>query len=259
MGGASVSHSFRLELNKLFPYRKITEEWDARPNKRRLNSVESLDYIKVNIEDLRRTYQTLKDIPIGEFESHVTEQIKGIPDGFTKRYYSSVLSMPTEEAIEIQKWIDRKRGIPWWGHMAKLSKFQAMKALKYLNDDYNPLMDERNYTRLHPLARKTYIEKIIIQFKNQTTRIRFAILRPGEEVAKHIDIPTQYATRTHLPVITNGDCFLHFVEENKVSRYHLNEGDVYRINGGHAHWASNLGKTDRIHLIICTDGPEGFS
>lgn len=132
-------------------------------------------------------------------------------------------------------------------------KSSADKSSKH----YNPVLDERNYTRRKDIC-TGYWNTILDTFKAPITRTRFAYLASNHSIKPHIDYNTTYSIRVHIPIITNSRSFLCAYDyDGKVVKQHCPaDGSVWFLNTGMRHWAENNGTTGRIHLIISLNGQE---
>ena len=151
---------------------------------------------------------------------------------------------------------EKKRGIPWTDHQKGLSTRSRLKSLINLNEEYDPLVDERNYTRLPEDLEGTYITELLSQFRARPVRARFVSLKPGTEVRPHIDYSPKYALKVHIPVYTNDKAILGFEGHGE---HHLRSGKATIVNSAIKHWAANRGDEERIHLVISLDGQEDYT
>ena len=121
---------------------------------------------------------------------------------------------------------------------------------------YNPVMDERRYTRRKDIC-TGYWNEILDTFKSPVTRTRFAYMAPGHSIKPHIDYNTTYSIRVHIPIITNDQSFMCVKNKNGIQKMHMPaDGSVYFLNTGMTHWAENNGDNGRIHLVISLNGQE---
>ncbi len=248
-----------INSKELFPGRDIAAEWDARPNKNALPALTELSHIKINLPALKELFANRSLARITAYEKNYIETLKDVDAGYSSRYYEGILTHPSAQAIALQKKLDQRRGQPWYEHSANLSRKQVLKSLKHLNEDYDPLVDERNYTQLAPGLENSYFSELLALFKGRVTRARFGKLAPGEGIRPHKDVIPQYACRLHIPIYTNPFAFSFSWERGKLSSFHMQAGRVYLLNGGKTHWAHNFGSTDRIHLVMSVDGVEDYA
>ena len=121
---------------------------------------------------------------------------------------------------------------------------------------YNPVMDERRYTRRKDIC-TGYWNEILDTFKSPVTRTRFAYMAPGHSIKPHIDYNTTYSIRVHIPIITNDQSFMCVKNKDGIQKMHMPaDGSVYFLNTGMTHWAENNGDDGRIHLVISLNGQE---
>ena len=132
-------------------------------------------------------------------------------------------------------------------------KTSADKSSKH----YNPILDERNYTRRKGIC-TGYWNTILDTFKAPITRTRFAYLAPNYSIKPHIDYNTTYSIRVHIPIVTNNRSFLcaYDYDGNIIKQHCPADGSVWFLNTGMRHWAENNGDTGRIHLIISLNGQD---
>ena len=120
--------------------------------------------------------------------------------------------------------------------------------------------DERNYRELEEWAKGTYIEEVLSMFSSPT-RTRFCVISPGGYIKPHIDYNTDYSVRYQIPITTNDWCYVGVQRKGeKPELVHLPaDGSVWFMNQGFNHAAWNMGKTDRIHMVVCVDSQEDLS
>ena len=124
------------------------------------------------------------------------------------------------------------------------------------NPSYNPIMDERRYTRRKEIC-TGYWNDILDTFKAPVTRTRFAYMAPGHSIKPHIDYNTTYSIRVHIPIITNEGALIGVKTKNGMEKIHMPaDGSVYFLNTGLTHWAENNGLEGRVHLVISLNGQE---
>lgn len=137
------------------------------------------------------------------------------------------------------------------------SKFTTYRKSTVKNDPaYNPVMDERRYTRRKDIC-TGYWNEVLDTFKAPVTRTRFAYMAPGHRIKPHIDYNTTYSIRVHIPILTNESCIMGVKDREGEHVMHMPaDGGVYFLNTGLSHWAENNGDTGRVHLVISLDGQE---
>jgi hypothetical protein len=95
-------------------------------------------------------------------------------------------------------------------------------------------------------------------------RVMIVKLKPGGVIAPHVDTGAyaDYYTRYHIVVQTNGDASLCADGETQF----MPTGTAWLFNHKSMHYGSNMGKTDRIHVIfdavtplhqVCVSDEEG--
>ena len=116
--------------------------------------------------------------------------------------------------------------------------------------------DERWYRKLQDDTPEYF--KYVFQRIPGAHRTRFARLAARSSVKPHIDYDTTYSIRLHIAIHTNADC-VNGGEDmvgTKIEQHIPADGSVWFVNPGMKHWAHNLGKTPRDHLIVSVDGQD---
>lgn len=243
----------RMNLDQLFPGRDLRSEWKSRRGTHEFGPPVQPLPIKVDASRIRDFYDNWRSREHSVFEDEVIEYAFGGRYCSPDDYWPFVVHHPSDLAVKLQKEIDERRGMPWPDYQKSLSTKRRIKSLIELNDDYDPIIDERNYTKLPKRLWGTYIEELMSQFKATPIRARFVKLMPNDEVTAHIDYSPKYALKAHVPVYTNTDSFLCFEGHGE---FHLDAGTAYVVNTGVRHWAINRGNEARIHLVVSLDGQE---
>ncbi len=115
------------------------------------------------------------------------------------------------------------------------------------------IADERFY-RKQIAAMPSYLIEVLKYFSPHLHRSRLSKLMPGKEVLPHIDYDTTYSIRLHIPIETNPEATMGVNYFGKIHEEHWPaDGSVYFVNQGCLHWAKNLGKAPRTHLILSID------
>ena len=155
--------------------------------------------------------------------------------------------------LSLTEFDSKKYNIDPSNNVFKSYKISSKTDSKY----YNPILDERNYTKKKDIC-TGYWNEILDTFKAPFTRTRFAYLAPHFSIKPHIDYNTNYSIRVHIPIITNKDARLWVKHKcGKIESIHCPaDGGVYFMNTGLTHWASNDGSKERIHLVISLAGQE---
>lgn len=94
-----------------------------------------------------------------------------------------------------------------------------------------------------------YIKEVISTFKSSLIAVRLLKLEKGSEIKPHKDFNLGYEDgcfRLHIPIITNDKVSFILDDERVV----MNPGECWYTNVNYTHAVSNLGTTDRIHLVI---------
>ena len=253
-----ISKESLSQIKELFSHRDLVGEWNSRPHRREMPGISELKHLSIDIERLRKDYLEIKRPRVDLYESNYIETLSDVDQGYSSRYYAGVLTRPSARVIKLQEQIDIERGVPWYQHSAQLSRKQVLKSLKYLNEDYDPLVDERNHSELAQSVQGSYLEKLLFQIKGRVTRCRFGSLSSGEGLKPHKDVIPRYACRIHIPLYSNPLAFSFSYSQGLCSTYHLEVGKAYILNGGLLQWAHNFGNSDRIHLVISVDGVEDW-
>lgn len=243
----------------LFPGRNIKQEWDTRITSKKIPGIieTSLRYdhtlLKTAME-MVLTSHAAKNNDI--YENDVILDCLGVKGKLPETYYTYILTKPTTQAIELQKRIDKEKNENWKERQRKQSRKTLLKSVITLNDDYDPLVDERNFTHLKEELYNTYFEEILKMFSAKVARTRISTLNPGEAVTAHVDANAKYVLRAHIPITTNDESYSYYFENGEEKRIHMKPGFIYILNPGVPHGAINNGTTSRVHLVVGLDGQE---
>lgn len=108
----------------------------------------------------------------------------------------------------------------------------------------------QNYYQDTPLMQHCpYVQEVLNYFQCEKTAVRLMNLAAGAVIKEHRDDALNLESgeaRLHIPVQTNSQVEF-YVEDDRVQ---LLEGDCWYLNLSLRHRVSNLGSTDRIHLVI---------
>ena len=130
------------------------------------------------------------------------------------------------------------------------------KSTNTSDQQYNPIMDERRYTKRKDIC-TGYWNTVLDTFSAPVTRTRFAYMAPGHSIKPHIDYNTTYSIRVHIPIITNENCMMCVKTKDGIQKIHMPaDGGAYFLNTGMTHWAENNGEEGRIHLVISLNGQD---
>lgn len=131
-------------------------------------------------------------------------------------------------------------------------------SLIYNWDNYNPQTDtelqkrettlkEEDFNIICDYFKGSYIEQVVneINSKYEVFRTRFMMIRYKTCLSTHTDS----SIRIHIPIVTNPHCYM--VIDDKIWRLSTNK--TYIVNTLLDHTAINAGRTDRVHLVFCTN------
>jgi aspartyl/asparaginyl beta-hydroxylase (cupin superfamily) len=111
------------------------------------------------------------------------------------------------------------------------------------------LMKYQDYNDTELMLQCPSIHNLLQQFQCMIMSVRLMNLRPGSVIREHRDVDLSFEqgeVRLHIPVFTNDDVYF-FSRDTRIS---MNEGECWYVNVNIPHRVSNLGSTDRIHLVI---------
>jgi len=211
--------------------------WKTRKELPRLKKID----IKFDIEKILEAYEEIKDNPWNAYDTDyktLGDHYKGILKNSPYQAESKSLMSLTEYNPEYK--IDKNRNSG--------SKWDKV----YMNGKHE--LDARCYNKIKS-GIPEYFSYMIQTFQPNVSRVMLTKLQPGEMLGKHIDHDTSIGVRYHIPIITNSDSRIGFIDDdgNDVLAHLPADGSVWFLNPGIVHWAENLGQEDRIHLIINMD------
>jgi len=93
------------------------------------------------------------------------------------------------------------------------------------------------------------VVKLLVSLQCPVMASRFLNLRAGSVIKQHRDNELAFEkgeARLHFPVFTNPAVEFYCEDERII----LNEGECWYLNANLPHRVSNLGDTDRIHLVV---------
>lgn len=120
-------------------------------------------------------------------------------------------------------------------------------------------LDERQYNKIKPWVKNTYLEKVLSTFKGFVTRVRISRMEPGCIVDEHIDYNTDYSIRVHIPLRTNNKSGFYIRRDLNGKKDYIQmpaDGHCWFINQGYRHSAWNKGDTPRDHLVLSIVGQD---
>jgi len=243
---------------KLFPGRDLEKEWKSRYGTYELPPLVELTSKRVDHAHLFKDFNTHKGRDHSIFEDEVIGYAFNMRYCEPKEYWPMVVHLPSDEAVELQKRVDEERGIPWADHQRTLGVKRRLRSVIKLNEDYDPFIDERNYTKLPKALKGSYIEAVLDMFRADAVRARFVRLRPGERLADHIDYNPKYCLKAHIPLTEQSLSYIKFFHRDLgETTYRMKPGKIYVINSGIRHEAINESLNhERIHLVISLDGQQ---
>jgi len=108
---------------------------------------------------------------------------------------------------------------------------------------------EEHYKNTELLVKCVYFEEIINLFECEKESIRLLNLKPGSIIKEHTDYNLGYEDgvfRIHIPITTNENVHF-FINSEKVK---MLPTECWYGNFNLPHSVRNIGKTDRIHLVM---------
>lgn len=108
---------------------------------------------------------------------------------------------------------------------------------------------KRQYADTIHMQNNTYLREVVESFKCDKIDVRLLRLKAGSIIKEHRDYGLGFEdgeVRLHIPITTNPE--LEFYLNG--TRVVMNVGECWFLNFNYKHRVSNLGETDRIHLVI---------
>lgn len=99
------------------------------------------------------------------------------------------------------------------------------------------------------LARCPYFQKVLASFACELEAARLMKLTPGSVIKEHTDVDLAFESgqvRIHVPVLTNPGVEFYLNGRRVI----MGEGECWYLRLSDPHRVSNLGTTDRVHLVI---------
>ena len=133
---------------------------------------------------------------------------------------------------------------------SKTDDISDNRGAKELADKILGSVDTKNMERLPECAKLIHMVTNIVG--GQLGRSYVAKMVAGGKIYPHID-PGKYFTihnRYHVVLVTNSDVSFSCGIGDDIETVRFEQGQLWVFNNKIAHWASNLGTTDRIHIIM---------
>ncbi|RBW60812.1 aspartyl/asparaginyl beta-hydroxylase domain-containing protein [Tenacibaculum sp. E3R01] len=142
----------------------------------------------------------------------------------------------------------------WNDHFNKTGYEGSWKsiALYAENGDENNIyasIEKVKITETPFLKECPYLKEVINTFKSLLISVRLLNLEKGSKIKPHRDYKLGYEDncfRIHVPIITNNK--VTFLLDDEI--VDMKVGECWYTNVNYIHSVSNLGDTDRIHLVI---------
>ena len=112
----------------------------------------------------------------------------------------------------------------------------------YHIDDGNERTPDNDFSVATPLL--FGFAKKIVDTMPSIRQTGIACHPPGTRIDLHAD--NDYFLKIHIPIVTNDNAWFFF----KTDRFNLEAGSAYMVNTALLHGTSNMGNTDRIHLLF---------
>ena len=99
------------------------------------------------------------------------------------------------------------------------------------------------------LEGRIYFQKVLERFQCPLEAVRLMRLTPGSAIKPHRDHDLSLENghvRLHIPITTNPDVTF-FIGDAAIA---MTEGECWYLRFSEEHSACNLGKTDRVHMVI---------
>lgn len=204
-------------------------------NRKEFPFFKELTHIKVDVEELLKVYQTLKDRKNEQSEFRFaeirSELAKSFP--FKENNYDYVAVTDIDPSLR---------------DTAKTAS--PLQMMKMVRDGTAPALDDRNYTQLREDV-PDYMRVFLSQFLGKVSRVRFATLKPLATIYEHIDNNVTHTARVHVPLITDEFNLFGVRHKDEIQVKHLEVGHVYFVNTAVSHFVINSSKTvARTHLVI---------
>lgn len=106
---------------------------------------------------------------------------------------------------------------------------------------------------LWPILLEVFAPYFDIEKENHFVRLQFANMKVGSAIKKHVDTGpwVQALHRVHIPIFVNDNVFFRMLDKTgTLAPLQYQAGEVFEINNAIAHNVDNLGKDDRVHLLI---------
>lgn len=107
----------------------------------------------------------------------------------------------------------------------------------------------KSYADTIHMQNNNYLREVVNSFKCDKIDVRLLRLKAGSVIKEHRDFGLAFEdgeVRLHVPITTNPNLEFYLNQQRVV----MNVGECWFLNFNYHHRVSNLGDTDRIHLVI---------
>jgi hypothetical protein len=129
----------------------------------------------------------------------------------------------------------------------------------------NPLTDaigwrpddvrESDYSVVNKEFKGGPVEELLNKLPFKCGRVRIMLMRPKSSLSIHADSTRRY----HYAVQTKPDCFIVEMMGDRGKFHHIPaDGCVYEMDAFRNHTALNTGRSDRVHIVICSADEEEY-
>ncbi len=167
-------------------------------------------------------------------------------------FFKLPIPVNTEKLIEDLSICNKMPSIPHFNTTYYNGAWNSIP-LRSLNGDSKNIFAHKTtnvaYKDCEILKDCKYFQYLINQFQCEKESIRLLKLSPNSKIKSHKDDNLSYESnffRMHIPIKTNNKVLFHI--NNKPLKMKI--GEVWYANFNLPHKVENLGKTERIHLVI---------
>ena len=116
-------------------------------------------------------------------------------------------------------------------------------------------VSESEYSVINQEFKGGPVEELMNKLPFKCGRVRLMLMRPKSSLSIHADSTRRY----HYAVQTKPDCFIVEMQGENARFHHVPaDGRVYEMDAFRNHTALNTGRSDRVHIVICSAEEEEY-
>ena len=114
---------------------------------------------------------------------------------------------------------------------------------------------EADYSVVNEPFKGGAVEELLKKLPFNCGRVRIMLMRPKSSLSIHADSTRRY----HYAIQTKPDCFIVEMDGDEGKFHHIPaDGRIYEMDAFRNHTAINTGRSERVHIVICSADEEEY-